>query len=101
MPSCAIPRTAGQIISRMMRACSCGVITGAGEYAPMPPVFGPVSPSPKRLWSCFAAQILLNHDARAAIAKQGLNRRVRFIQLMRNDYTFAGGQPVRLDDNGR
>ncbi len=25
---------------------------GAGAYAPMPPVLGPVSPSPMRLWSC-------------------------------------------------
>ena len=25
--------------------------SGAGAYAPMPPVFGPVSPSPMRLWS--------------------------------------------------
>ena len=26
-----------------------GVTTGAGEYAPMPPVFGPRSPSSRRL----------------------------------------------------
>ena len=26
--------------------------TGAGAYAPIPPVLGPVSPSPMRLWSC-------------------------------------------------
>ena len=32
---------AGAITSRMIRACTVGVTTGAGEYAPMPPVFGP------------------------------------------------------------
>ena len=30
-------------------SASCGI--GAGAYAPIPPVFGPVSPSPMRLWS--------------------------------------------------
>src|SRR5881394_4180269 len=27
-----------------------------GQYAPMPPVLGPVSPSPSRLWSCAAGR---------------------------------------------
>jgi hypothetical protein len=31
-----------------------GVATGAGAYAPIPPVLSPVSPSPIRLWSCAA-----------------------------------------------
>ncbi len=39
----------------MTRACTFGVTTGAGEYAPMPPVFGPTSPSPRRLWSWLVA----------------------------------------------
>ena len=30
-------------------ALTASVMTGAGEYAPMPPVFGPVSPSKARL----------------------------------------------------
>ena len=51
MPSAAMPATAGRITSRMMRACTSGVTTGAGEYAPMPPVFGPSSSSRRRLWS--------------------------------------------------
>lgn len=33
-----------------------GVMMGAGEYAPIPPVFGPVSPSPTALWSWTAAK---------------------------------------------
>ena len=35
-----------------MRSCTASSTTGAGEYAPIPPVFGPVSPSPAALWSC-------------------------------------------------
>ncbi len=49
VPSAAMPLTAGMMISRMMRACSAGVTIGAGEYAPMPPVLGPRSPSCNRL----------------------------------------------------
>ena len=36
----------------MMRSCTAESTTGAGEQAPIPPVFGPVSPSPAALWSC-------------------------------------------------
>src|SRR5437016_6036083 len=39
------------MISRMMRSWSAGVTIGVGEQAPMPPVFGPRSPSRARLWS--------------------------------------------------
>ena len=38
-----------------MRSWISGVTTGAGEYAPMPPVFKPVSFSPTRLWSWLVA----------------------------------------------
>ncbi|MCW0417473.1 hypothetical protein NB689_003227 [Xanthomonas sacchari] len=48
-PSSRMPRTVGSTTSRITRACTSGVTTGAGEYAPMPPVLGPVSPSPTRL----------------------------------------------------
>jgi hypothetical protein len=44
-----MPLTAGMMISRMMRAWSAGVTIGAGEYAPIPPVLGPRSPSCNRL----------------------------------------------------
>src|SRR5512143_397227 len=46
-----MPLTAGTITSRLIRAWSARGTTGAGEYAPMPPVFGPASPSRSRLWS--------------------------------------------------
>ncbi len=49
MPSRAMPSTVGRMISCITFACTLGVTTGAGEYAPMPPVLGPVSPSPRRL----------------------------------------------------
>src|SRR5918992_917412 len=55
MPSCAMPWIVGRMISRITRACTFGVTTGAGEYAPMPPVLGPVSPSRSRLWSWLVA----------------------------------------------
>ncbi len=51
-----MPFNVGKITSRMARACTSGVTTGAGEYAPMPPVFGPRSPSWMRLWSCVEAK---------------------------------------------
>ena len=36
--------------ANLRRICkAAGVTTGAGEYAPMPPVFGPRSPSSCRL----------------------------------------------------
>ena len=49
MPSLAMPLMVGLIISRITRACMAGVTIGAGEYAPMPPVFGPSSASLRRL----------------------------------------------------
>ena len=49
MPSSASPRIVGSITSLMMRACIASVTTGAGEYAPMPPVLGPSSPSSQPL----------------------------------------------------
>jgi len=48
-PSFAMPCTAGRMISRITREWTFGVTTGAGEYAPMPPVLGPASPSRRRL----------------------------------------------------
>jgi len=41
IPSAAIPRSVGKITSSIARWCTAGVTTGAGEYAPMPPVLGP------------------------------------------------------------
>src|SRR6266850_3601445 len=55
MPSCAMPWMAGWMISRITRAWIFGVTIGAGEYAPMPPVLGPSSPSRRRLWSWLVA----------------------------------------------
>ena len=52
MPSAARVATLGATISAKARASSSGVSTRAGLYAPIPPVLGPVSPSPTRLWSC-------------------------------------------------
>ncbi len=54
-PSAAMPAMVGRTISSRMRRSTSGVTTGAGEYAPMPPVFGPRSPSSRRLWSWLVA----------------------------------------------
>src|SRR5580658_10788923 len=51
MPSAVSPCSVGSITSRTMRWCRPALTTGAGEYAPMPPVLGPRSPSSRRLWS--------------------------------------------------
>ncbi len=55
VPSDTIPASVGSTISARMRASTWEVTTGGGEYAPIPPVFGPRSPSKARLWSCAAA----------------------------------------------
>ena len=47
--------TTGRITRSMTLACTSAVTTGAGEYAPMPPVLAPVSPSKMRLWSWLVA----------------------------------------------
>ena len=51
-----MPRSVGSMTSCMARRWISGVTTGAGEYAPMPPVLGPWSPSSKRLWSWLVAK---------------------------------------------
>ncbi len=85
---------------------------GSGEYAPMPPVFGPVSPSPTRLKSCAgcsgttvvavgdreerhlrAVEVLLDHHPLA-----GGGVRQRLVAVVGHDDALAGGEPVVLDD---
>ena len=51
-PSAARPATVGTITSCMIRLCPSSVRLVVGETVPMPPVFGPLSPSSARLWSC-------------------------------------------------
>src|SRR4029079_19685734 len=45
-------RSTGAMTSSPTRASAAASRTGAGQYAPMPPVLGPRSPSSRRLWSC-------------------------------------------------
>src|SRR5262252_9543236 len=59
-------RTVGSTISSMARRAMSGVITGAGEYAPMPPVLGPRSPSKARLWSCAEASAIAVSPSQSA-----------------------------------
>ena len=90
----------------------------------MPPVFGPVSPSPTRLWSCavpkgkrgravaeaeearlLAGQELLDHDFGAGAAERAVeavvDRRKRLGLGHRDGHALAGGKPVGLDDDRR
>ncbi len=42
-------RTVGSAMVSMTSSTKPAGSHGSGEYAPMPPVFGPASPSPRRL----------------------------------------------------
>ena len=52
VPSSAIACTVGRTIVSIAVSTTSWLICGTGLYAPMPPVFGPLSPSKARLWSC-------------------------------------------------
>ena len=90
----------------------------------MPPVFGPVSPSPSRLWSCDVAsgstcrpstmamklasspsQELLDHDGVAGLAEAPgehvLRRRNRRLDVVADHDALAGGETIGLDDERR
>ena len=54
-PRRASSRSTGTCTTSQISAAPTAPTPGTGEYAPMPPVFGPVSPSPIRLKSCAAA----------------------------------------------
>ena len=85
----------------------------------MPPVFGPVSPSPMRLKSCaapsgtarravaereqrdlVALEQLLDHDV-AAERRDRAQRRVELVRRAADEDALARGEPVRLDDARR
>ena len=91
----------------------------------MPPVFGPLSPSKARLWSCaatsgsacspshsakkldlLAVQEFLDHDRGAgraeAVARQHVARRLdRLLDGLGHDDALAGGEAVGLDHDRR
>ena len=91
----------------------------------MPPVFGPLSPSPTRLWSWLVAigstfwpstmtmklaslaiEELLDHHARAGVAEGIAGEHVAhggfgFVQVHGDDHALARGQAIGLDDDGR
>ena len=50
VPSAAIAATVRSSIGQIAASVAAST-EGTGAYAPIPPVFGPVSPSPTRLWS--------------------------------------------------
>ncbi len=90
----------------------------------MPPVFGPVSPSPTRLWSCalakgvarvpshereernfLAREIVFDDDFRARGAEGAgehrFDRALRLVKRHRDDDALSRRQAIRLDDDRR
>src|ERR1700756_1720588 len=99
-----MPFTVGTMISRITRLWTSGVTTGAGEYAPMPPVLGPWSPSKMRLWSWLEGRASpLRAMARVAELVAGehhVDRVVRFLRARGDDHALARGEAIGLDDDG-
>ena len=50
-PSSRMPAMVGSMTRRMILSCRVSSMMEEGEYAPMPPVLGPASPSSLALWS--------------------------------------------------
>ena len=90
----------------------------------MPPVFGPLSPSKARLWSCavverdrglavaqreeggfLAVEEFLDHDFDAGLAQAAaehhVDRRFGLGEGLRHHDALAGGEPVGLDHDRR
>ncbi len=123
VPRSAMPRTVGSMMRVMIAASRAGVISGAGDTAPMPPVLGPVSPSPTRLWSCAEPNGFARSPSQSAKkdssspsrnssittqapaapkrpAKISVIGRLGFGRRRRDDDALAGRQPIRLDHDG-
>src|SRR2546426_175583 len=104
-----MPCTAGRMISRITREWTFGVTTGAGEYAPMPPVLGPASPSRRRLWSCLVAggrDALAEHERLGEILRRlerrGGSRRAENPESRRaKRVDHAGGERRFRTDDGQ
>ena len=104
-------------LPRRARAASPSQATG--EYAPIPPVFGPASPSPARLKSCAApsahrAAAVAEREHRrlapsssSSITTSAAERRRRAQPLVEllggaaDEHALPGREPVRLDDARR
>ena len=56
IPSAFMPSTVGRATCCSSHCVICSSRSPGNEYAPMPPVLGPVSSSPTRLWSCAATR---------------------------------------------
>src|SRR5436190_412142 len=85
MPLAASVAITGRTISSMTARSSAGVTSGDGEYAPMPPVLGPVSPSPRRLWSCDGARHHVLRECLAALERGGGAARTEAAQTGRGE----------------
>ena len=112
VPRRRISASVGRITRSTTSSLRPGGAQGSGEYAPMPPVLGPVSPSPTRLKSCAggsahdrlavaereqrhlgAVEVLLDDDPPAG---RGMGQCRGTV--LGDDDALAGGQAVGLDD---
>ena len=109
----------------MIWPSSAGLRAGAGDNAPMPPVLGPVSPSPRRLksWAVASGSTFLAIDQgekarllalekifdndfpprlpETAFDQGGVDRSACRIEIRGNRDPLARGKPIDLDDDRR
>ena len=87
MPRRASSSTTGWQISTRTRSISAASAPSTGENAPMPPVFGPVSPSPMRLKSRAGASGTARSPSQSASTESSTPSR--------NSSTTTGASPNR------
>ena len=104
---------------------SAGVEAGAGDNAPMPPVFGPgvavagalvvlrrgerqrvLAVDERKKARLFAGEKILDDDlapggAEPALDERRIDRPARGIEIFGDGHPLAGGEPVGLDDDRR
>ena len=109
----------------MVASSTAWVAQGGGEIAPMPPVFGPVSLSPTRLWSAATPRYTASSPSQRAkteISSPERNSSITtsapaaprilssmmavmaacgLVQRLGDHHALAGGQAVGLDDDRR
>src|SRR4029453_4744014 len=103
--SLSAPRL-GRMISSRTRASRAWLASRLGENAPIPPVFGPVSPSPTPFYASAVdsgragrREAFLDDDRAVARTAEGLlHRRDGIRGRLGVGDSLALGEPVELDD---
>ena len=86
----------GTKTSRSIMRSTSLVARGVGEYAPMPPVLGPMSPSPSCLWSWHASsiQIVFPSTSASTLISWPCRRSSITMVVPASPYTFASSAAV-------